>query len=179
MSATGTWHTLEPDGTFRLQNRLGRGFVINPDRTTAVDTGVAHPWDWDSLSPAWSSENPQDPFRGALIIYAPAAPPLDATEGTYGDGTSFYGEPGMTVGTSATIAYIEQLRGVLEEWKPAGIAVHHIIVAFDPSSFNPLTPGPYPAAGMPDGTWHNHGKVVGGVRVPTRITSARYWQGTR
>ncbi|MFS8066597.1 MAG: hypothetical protein ACMG6S_09530, partial [Byssovorax sp.] len=82
-----------------------------------------------------------------------------------------------TVGTTATVAYIEQLRGVLDEWKPAGIAVPYIIISFDPSAFDPLTPGPYPAPGMPDGTWHNHGKVVGGVRVPTRLSSARYWQG--
>ena len=177
VSATGTWHTLEPDGTFRLQNRLGRGFVINPDGSTALDVAVTHPWDWDSLSPAWSSENPQDSFRGALIVYAPAAPPLHDTEGLLGDGTSFYGELGKTEGTTATVPYVEQLRGVLDEWKPAGIVIHNIIVAFDPSSFNPLTLGPFPAPGMPDGTWHNHGKVVGGVRVATRLSTARYWQG--
>lgn len=178
VSALGTWHTLEPDGTFRLQNRLGRGFVIHPDGTTAADTSVTHPWDWDSLSPVWSPELPQDPFRVWFILDAPAAAPLDDDEGVLGDGASFFGEPGMTVGTSATVPYIEQLRGVIEEWKPAGISVPYIIVSFDPGAFNPLTPGPYPAAGMPDGTWHNHGKVDGaGVRVATRFPSARYWQG--
>lgn len=178
VSAAGTWDTLETDGTFRHQTRLGRGFVIHPDGTTAVDTGVTHPWDWDSLSPVWTPDNPQDPFRGWLIIYAPAAPPLDGTEGVLGDGQSFYGDPDMTVGTSATVPYIEQLRGVLDEWKPAGIAIPYIIVSFDPTAFDPLTPGPYPAAGMPDGTWHNHGKVDGsGVRMPTRFANARYWQG--
>jgi hypothetical protein len=60
--------------------------------------------------------------------------------------------------------------------------VPNIIVAFDPASFDPATPGPYPAAGMPDGTWHHHAKLVtiGGkpVKVRSRLASARYWKGT-
>lgn len=173
VSADGQWHTLETDGTFRLQNNYGQGFVINPDGTTLYDTDSAHPWDWDSSDPEVSA----DRFRFWVIIYAPAAVPLDATEGTLGDATSFYGEPLKTIGTSATTPYVEQVRSIIGEWKAAGVKVPYIIISFDPNAFDPLTPGPYPAPGMPDGTWQNHGRVVGGVRVATRFPQARYWKG--
>jgi hypothetical protein len=171
VTASGTWYTLETDGTFRMQTRTGTGFVINTDGTTAPDTGVTHPWDFDSASGV------VDPYRLWIIVDAPAAVPLNGTEGTLGDSASFYGDPGMTIGTTATAAYVEMIRGIVAEWKPAGVTCPWIIINFDPTAFNPLTPGPYPAAGMPDGTWHNHGKVVSGVRVATRFARARYWKG--
>jgi hypothetical protein len=173
VTAQGVWYTFETDGTFRVQNRTGTGFVLHPDGTTTLDTGVTHPWDWDSLCQGYVA----DPFRIWIIIDAPAAVPLNANEGTLGDGTSYYGDPDMTVGTTATLPYVEQVRGVVSECKPAGVLVPHIIINFDPTAFNPLTPGPYPAANMPDGTWGNHGKVVGGAWVATRFAQARYWKG--
>jgi hypothetical protein len=171
VTASGTWYTLEEDGTFRMQTTDGRGFVINTDGTTAPDAGIAHPWDFDSASGV------VDPFRLWLIIEAHTAAPIGSTEGSLGDSTSFYGDPGMTIGTAATSATVEMIRGIVTEWKPAGVTCPWIIINFDGGAFDPLTPGPYPAAGMPDGTWHNHGKVVGGVRVATRNPVARYWRG--
>lgn len=181
VTARGVWHTLESNGVYRIQKTTGRGLTYGFDANGKIlieaDPSIAHPWDWDSTSPQWTVDLPPNPYRGCLIIYAPASAPLDGTEGTLGDLTTFYGDTGKTIGTTATRAYIDQLRGTLDAFLPGGITIEGIIIAFDPLSFNPLTPGPYPAPGMPDGTWHNAGKVVGGVRVPTRLASARYWKG--
>jgi hypothetical protein len=171
----GSWWTREPDGTFRLQTHLGNGFVLNPDGTTAPDTTIASPWDWDSLS------NPPPPDqgdmgRGWIIIYAPCnLPYLKSIEGQWGDGKSKYGDPDKVIGTSATSPHVELVRGLINEWRTAGIRLSHIIVAYDPTSFDPSFAAGH--AGMPDGHWGNHGKIVAGVRVRARNPTARYTRG--
>ena len=73
---------------------------------------------------------------------------------------------------------MELVRALVLDWTAAGILCPHIIVAFDPASFDPETPGPYPAAGMPDGSWGDAWKDDGsGVYVPSRLATARYWKG--
>jgi hypothetical protein len=139
---------------------------------------VAHPWDWDGGS---------DKHRIWPILYAPCHPPyLSDIDGEWGDGLSIYtASPVATVGTLGTTApknYVELIRELCRAWKPGGMIVPNIIVAFDPASFDPETPGPYPAADMPDGTWGHHGKLVTiagePVKVPARLQTARYWNGT-
>jgi hypothetical protein len=181
VTASGVWYTREEDGTFRMQNSSGTGFALAPDGTITAETGHAHPWDWDSLSPGALGQN--DPGRLWVIIYCPCnAPYLAATEGHFGDGESHWGDFQRVIGTSQTSPHVELVRKVLRDWRAAGIYVSHILYAFDPSSFDPLTPGPYPAAGMPDGHWGHHSKfaTVAGVltRVPSRLQTARYGRGT-
>lgn len=168
VSPLGTWHTIEADGTRRLHFADAPGFQIDPDGTASAITTEAHPWDWG------------DPFTLFVIIYAPTNEPLTDDEGEFGDGTSFWGDPnGLlgTVGTTATLAFVELIRGLILAWTPAGIRVPRIIVAFDDASFDPETPGPYPAAGFPDGTWERGCAIVGGKLVRTRLDTARYWRG--
>lgn len=181
VTAGGVWYTRESDGTFKIQTTTGRGLRLNADGTTAPETGIAHPWDWDShcVPPLWDQN---DPGRIWLIIYAPCnAPYLAGTEGKWGDGTTHYGDVDGVIGTTATPAHRELVRDLADAWRAAGLKLSHIIVAYDPASFDPLTPGPYPAAGMPDGYWGHHGKLatVAGVltRVRARLATARYTRG--
>jgi hypothetical protein len=67
---------------------------------------------------------------------------------------------------------------ILKEWTPACVIFEHVIVAFDPASFDPETPGPYPAANMPDGQWGVPWVDDGtGIYVKSRLDTARYWRG--
>jgi hypothetical protein len=111
-------------------------------------------------------------------------PGLD--DGTYGDEASVFGDAqgidDFTEGTDALSSTAELYRTVIADFGPAGMTCQAVIVAFDPTSFDPLTPGPYPAVGMPDGYWGKHGKVAvdsgQAVWTPSRLATARYWMGT-
>ena len=174
----GTWYTRSPNGDFVVQNNLGRGFRVDgATGEVSPDTNHSEEWDWDSLS------NPAPPDAGEngrfwLIVYAPCNDPyLAGTEGTWGDGATKYGDGKggtavKTIGTTATSRWVELVRGEAREWRAAGMRLSHIIVAFDESTFNPLSP-----VGLPDGHWGNFGKIVGGVRVRARLASARYIRG--
>lgn len=170
VTSGGWWYTREPDGTFIHHNIIGTGYQKNPDGTTTVTGGFAHLWNWGGgVEGVWP------------IIYAPATAPLNDDEGAYGDFQTYYGDPGMTIGTSATVKHVALIRAISLLWKSAAIPLPYIIIAFDPASFDPLTPDPYPAPGMPDGTWHLASKLVtvGGRtrRTESRLKTARYWKG--
>lgn len=177
VSSAGVWWTLDEDGTLTLHTTQGYGFSITAAGDVTANSVTAHPWDW-------GQDGAPDAHRIFLIIYAPCHPPyLTDIDGEWGDGLSVYrATPEGTLGTTAPGNYVELLRELCRMWKPGGMRVPNIIIAFDPASFDPTTPGPYPAAGMPDGTWHHHGKLVtiGGkpVKVPSRLATARYWRGT-
>lgn len=118
-------------------------------------------WNWDSTVAAsnWS--------RFWVIIYPGTR---WTTAGTWGSG-EIWGNQDETWGTSATPTQVQQVRQIVAEWKPAGTRCVNIIIAFDAASFSPSAP-------EPDGTWGKPYKVVGGVNVPSRLTTARYWDGT-
>jgi hypothetical protein len=172
VSAAGVWHTIEEDGTRKLHTPDGAGYAVSPLGVVTAISTPAHPWDWDG-GDDWARVWP--------IIYAPTNPPLHGTGGVYGYGMRFYGTPNETLGTTATPAFVQMARGLFAQRKPAGISVPYIVVAFDEGSFDPETAGPYPAGGMPDGTWGHHGTVVdhAGVhaRVDARLQTARDWKG--
>lgn len=182
VSAAGIWWTLERrlvaegasfDGWRVVLNTPdGSGFELRLADDGADDLGAfvpapahpAHPWRWDDR---------QDQAAAAArwwpIIYAPEGVSKDP--GDHG-----------TVGSSVPPATVAAVRAALADCTPPGVEVPYVILAFDPASFNPLSPPPYPAPGMPDGTWHNHSKVVPNekgqlIGVRARLGSARYWQG--
>ncbi|MGK3961315.1 hypothetical protein WMF01_12110 [Sorangium sp. So ce1667] len=176
----GVWYTRDPDGTFTMHNASGTGLRISRETGVTLVTAPAHPWDWDSANTTQTDRHGTDDgrVRAWLIIYATGSSPIVNTEGTWGDGTTLYGDVNGTIGTSATPELVDTIAGTVKAWKAAGVFIPWIIVAFDQSSFNPETAGPYPAAGMPDGTWHRAGKLVGGAYVRTRLSSARYMRGS-
>lgn len=120
-------------------------------------------WNWDSTvpsSPQWS--------RFWVIIYPGTRWSHSAT---WGSG-QLWGDTEKTWGTTATPSEVAQVRGIVADWKPAGTRCVNIIIAFDAASFNPTSP-------EPDGKWGKWFKSVGGVMVPSRLTTANYWDGTR
>jgi hypothetical protein len=178
----GNWWTRETDGTIKFQNRTGTGLTYHTNGSVTPDASVTHPWDWDSHSNPISL-GMGDGVRIWVIVYMPSNVPLTATETKWGDGLTKYGDFDKVIGTNDTAPHVEQIRGVLNDWKAGGVKLHHIIIAFDPASFDPLTPGPYPAAGMPDGWWGHHGKPISLIDgswqwVRSRNPTARYYRGT-
>ncbi len=150
----------------RIVNASGTWYTLNPDDTTeVVQTWGAVNWDWDG--------DASKPTRFWLILYSTPEPKPWSKGSTYGDGSK-WGD-GRTWGTTATAEQVATLRAIVRDFKSAGDLCDKIIIAFDADSFAPASaPG---AAGMPDGTWGHWSKNVGGVQVPARLTTARYWDG--
>lgn len=153
--AKSRWTTLETDGT--------------------ITEHIANPANFN-----WDGQNV--PHRAFLIVYADKL--VTADEGTFGDGSSVYGETGVrfdgirdkrTIGSDAFSEYVQRSRACLDAIKPASVIVPNIIVAFDPASFDPTAaPG---SPGLPDGTYGRDMKLVLGRGVRSRMTTARYWKG--
>lgn len=148
--------------SFRTVDARGNWFSRSATgvETYTLNTGN---WNWDSTvpsSPQWS--------RFWVIIYPGTRWSHSAN---WGSG-QLWGDTERTWGTTATPSEVAGVRGIVADWKPAGTRCQNIIIAFDPASFNPASP-------EPDGTWGKPHKVVAGVHVPSRLTTADYWDGTR
>lgn len=150
----GNWYTIDADGAQSYMLAQGN-------------------WDWDG------SAAPTQRGRFWVIIYPPDSASAVVKPGPeWGDPSLWggaWGAAGYTWGTNATPDIVASVRAIVREWKPAGTTCSHIIVAFDPASFEPSDP---PGAPLPDGTWGTNSKVSGGTYVPARLTTARYWRGT-
>lgn len=123
-------------------------------------------WDWsgEPVGERWS--------RFWVIIY-----PNGLWTGTADDWGAVtgpdWGDPvdnAFTWGSTATHDQVATVRGIISDWKPAGTRCVNIILALDPASFSPAAP-------EPDGLWERWSKNVGGVQVPARLSTARYWDG--
>lgn len=149
VNGTGTWYTLTPDGTFEVHQ-----------------TWPTPNWDWDG--------DASKSTRCWLIIYSDQGPWSELP--AWGDPSApGWGDPGTSWGTTATPEQIATVRAILADFKSGGDRFENIIIAFDPASFDPTAaPG---SPGMPDGTWGHWSKNVGGVQVPARLGTARYWDG--
>ncbi|HQY59794.1 MAG TPA: hypothetical protein PK141_00230 [Polyangiaceae bacterium] len=148
--------------SFRTVDARGNWFSRSATgvETYTLNTGN---WNWDSTvpsSPQWA--------RFWVIIYPGTR--WTSTD-TWGSG-QLWGDQDNTWGTTATPSEVAGVRGIVADWKPAGTRCVNIIIAFDAASFNPASP-------EPDGQWGKPHKVVAGVHVPSRLTTARYWDGTR
>lgn len=157
-----------PLPSFRTVDVRGNWFSRDADGTESVLLKQAN-WDWDG--------DPDGALRWArfwVIIY----PNGLWTEGANWGDTSGpdWGEGTGTLGSTATAEQVATIRSIVREWKPAGTRCVNIIVAFDPASFDPEAAINDP--GMPNGLWENWSRNVGGVQVPARLSTARYWDGT-
>lgn len=147
--------------SFRTVDARGNWFSRSAAgvETYTLNTGN---WNWDSTvpsSPQWA--------RFWVIIYPGTRWSHSAT---WGSG-QLWGDIEKTWGTTATPSEVAQVRQIVTEWKPAGTRCVNIIIAFDAASFSPTAP-------EPDGQWGKPHKVVAGVHVPSRLTTADYWDGT-
>lgn len=139
---SGNWYTIEADGSETYQWALGN-------------------WNWDGTpGTEWAkfwvviySTGPQAPWRKARAL---------------GSGHTL-GEPGATIGTTATPSQVDAIRVVIEENKPAHAHLVEAIIAFDDALFDPSSP-------EPDGTWGQYSANIGGAQTATRHDDARYWR---
>ncbi len=131
--------------------------AVDGTQTAHLKTGL---WNWDGDTARWS--------RFWVVIYPgtlwPATAQTWGTAGKWGAATSTWGSTKITEEQTRT------LQALVTDWKPAGTRCQNIILALDPASFDPSAP-------EPDGLWGNWSKVVGGVRVASRLATARYLDG--
>lgn len=144
---------------FRIYDVRGNCYTrdVNGVETYTSSTG----WDWDGDTSRWS--------RFWVVIYPTGA--WTITAGQWGDVGLDYDRNAAQWGVDIPREQIQAVRSIVTEWKPAGTRCPHIIVAFDPLSFDPASP-------EPDGTWRSQGKVSGGNRVSSRLATARYLRGS-
>jgi hypothetical protein len=150
VDAQGNWYVRAADGTETYYLRKAN-------------------WEWDSHPLVggirrWS--------RFWVIIHPPAS--LWTEGATYGSGY-VWGDTTQTYGSTATPAQVQTVRFIISDWMPAGTRCANVIEAFDPASFDPT--GAVDDAGMPNFLWEHWSKNVGGVQVPARLSTARYWDG--
>jgi hypothetical protein len=145
----------------RIVNSRGSWYTRNADGTTTFQLGLEN-WNWSGdADSAWS--------RFWVIIY-PGSTGLWTTEGDWGIDADTWGDGGVW-GFSASPAQVSSIREIIRAGKPPWAQCTNIIVAFDDASFDPASP-------EPDGLWGDWGKYVGGVKVSSRLGTARYCEGT-
>lgn len=123
-------------------------------------------WDWDAANGVPTTMW----WRAWVVIYAGA---LWASDGLWGD-AGLWGDGGAW-GTDMSVLQARAIRAIVGTWKAAHASIPWIILAFDSTWFAPTAlPG---AATLPSGDWGRWAKVVGGVYVQSRTTTARYLDG--
>ena len=158
---------LGPGPSYRTVDIRGNWYSRAADGTPSVLLQQAN-WDWDGATDAlarWS--------RFWIVIYPNG---LWAAGPKWGDAGAKWGTPGRTWGSTATSDEVSTIKTIVSQWKPAGTRCINIIIAFDPTSFDPTTVRD--GTGLPDGNWGQWSKQVGGAYVPSRLATARYWSGT-
>jgi hypothetical protein len=82
--------------------------------------------------------------------------------------------PTLSWGLTCMSAVIVSIRGIVKLWKSAGTYYPEIVVAFDcgtGAAGSAYSPNSAEGSGNPDGSFGSHGKLIGGVWVPTRTIS--------
>lgn len=150
VDARGNWYSRDASGNLSVVRQAGN-------------------WDW-SGSAAWDVARWS---RFWAIIYPGG---LWAPGPKWGDAGATWGQPGRTWGTTATSDEVASVRSIIGDWKPAGTRCVNIIIAFDPTSFDPtqIRDG----SGLPNGLWYfNSNLSAGAAQVASRLSTARYWDG--
>ncbi|MGK4000648.1 hypothetical protein [Sorangium sp. So ce1024] len=81
--------------------------------------------------------------------------------------------PGDAFGVQTTASNIAAIKAIVQQWKGAHTNCVTLILAYDPTSFDPASPPGAP--GMPDGQWGYWSKDDGtGAYVKSRREDARY-----
>jgi hypothetical protein len=146
----------------RVVNCNGAWCTRNADGSREYHRASPSNWNWDG--------HPEKSSRYWVILYPPAD--LMTDEGDWGDAGT-WGDGG-TIGTTASPELVASIRAIVAEWNPPHAICAGIIIALDPTSFDPTGSG----AGYPDGTWGEGTHVVAGNRESSRLETARYWEMT-
>jgi hypothetical protein len=151
----------------RTVDNRGNWFTIDADgnRSALIDQGN---WDWDGDTASWS--------RFWVILYPPSTLWLQ-DDPAWGDADLWGGEwgrAGYTWGSTATSDEVDGVRTIIRQWKPAGTLCLWIILAFDPTDFDPANGSPP----NPDGDWGQWHEAGSDPAVPVREENASYWDGS-
>ncbi len=162
---------LGPLPSFRTVDVAGNWFSRAADGTETIDLAQDN-WDWDSANYPDEDTSVQRRWSRFWVIIYPNGLWFESLF-DWGDGAgSNWGEDINTWGSTAPQEQVVTVRSIIGDWKPAGTRCVNIIVAFDANSFDPTAP-------EPDGLWEHWSKNVAGVQVPSRLATARYWDGVR
>lgn len=142
---------------FRTYDARGNCYSRDIDGVETFDRETA--WDWDGEPERWA--------RFWVVIYPTG---IWTTSGEqYGSAPDWNPNAGIW-GVNMPREHIRSLQAIVADWKPEHAECVHIILAFDPASFDPASP-------EPDGTWGQPAKIVAGQWVPARLTTAKYLNG--
>lgn len=143
----------------RVVNNAGAWHSIGVDGSYSYQAPNGN-WNWDGNSAKW--------WRYWVILYIN---PIWQTAPTYGTGAGklHYGTESAW-GVSASPAQCNDLTRIIRAWYAAHARCSGVILAFDPASFDPT------AATVTDGDWGTWHKISGGVAVPSRLATARYYE---
>jgi len=140
---------------FRTVDARGNWFSRAADGTESALLKQEN-WDWDGseIGDRWS--------RFWVVVYP---------NGLWTDGPTWgsftWGEPNLTLGTTATPEHVVTLRHIVNDWKYGGTKCVSIIIALDDASFDPTAPDP-------DGSWGRWAKYSGDTVVESRLNTARF-----
>lgn len=157
-----------PGPSFRIVNARGSWFARAADGSESALLKQEN-WDWDGRP--YDAQGRLRWSRFWVIVYP---------NGLWSAESVDWGDPADTpwganpttdmLGVTATQEHVATLRYLVDDWKGQHDRCVNIIIAFDNASFDPASP-------EPDGTWGGYSTYVSGVRVPSRLATARYLGG--
>lgn len=139
----------------------GNWFQIDANGVETYSLNTAN-WNWDDYvgTRRWG--------RFFVIVYPGSL--WNTTTHDWGDADLDWDDDDLAWGSTITPNQATTLRSIVNDYKPAGTRCQGIILAFDAASFNSASP-------EPDGTYGRWSKTVDGVRVASRLSTARYLSG--
>lgn len=150
-----------PLPSFRTVDASGNWYSRAADGTETSSLATAN-WNWDGDPARWA--------RFWVVIYPNGL--WVTTVDDWGDVGLKWGATDHTWGSTITPNEVAILRAVVSDWMPGGTRCINIILSPDGAAFDPTAPDP-------DGLWGRWSKNVGGVRVASRLATARYLEGVR
>lgn len=133
---------------------------------------ISSNWNWDGHS-EWTGMVPGATpwWRYWLIVDSFGGSQWTSTEGNWGDAGN-WGDGTASWGLSQPPAIFSSIRTVIRTWQSATSWCRWVVVNLNSGSYSPDA-----ANSEPDGHWGFWGKLVSGVRVQSRDTTARYVDG--
>jgi len=159
----------------RVVDARGNWFTIDADGVRSFSLAQAN-WDWGDNT-LDGSGNITNWGRFWVVLYPPTT--LWTQTPAWGDPALWggaWGTDGYTWGSTATPSQVAAVRSIVRDWKPAGTRCEYIILAFDPSSFDP-TDVQEPVGDLPGGDWTINHRMGSDPAVAARLETASYWPG--